>query len=155
MGFFIVQQPPSPSNLTKAPISHYITNSVKLYVDKVATMSQWSLNSLTNPFLFGLSSISYIDGHHNWHVQVCIRIQVIFKSPISIRNVAMGVVCGLSGECIDDKKISNNYVVVVVQEVFITNVITIDPLNSYVDNKPRAILFWSSKFLKQDLKGNV
>jgi hypothetical protein len=67
----------------------------------------------------------------------------------------MGVVCGLSGECIDDKKISNNYVVVVVQEVFITNVITIDPLNSYVDNKPRAILFWSSKFLKQDLKGNV
>jgi hypothetical protein len=47
------------------------------------------------------------------------------------------------------------YVIVVVQEVFITHAITIDPLNSYVDSKPRAILFWSSKYLRQDLKGNV
>jgi hypothetical protein len=61
------------------------------------------------------------------------------------------VVCGLNGGCISDRRISNDYVVVVIQEVFIIDVITIDPLDSNVE----VILFWSSKFLKQDLIGNV
>jgi hypothetical protein len=61
------------------------------------------------------------------------------------------MVCGLSGVCINDRRISNDYVVVVIQEVFIIDVITIDPLDSNVE----VILFWSSKFLKQDLIGNV
>jgi hypothetical protein len=67
----------------------------------------------------------------------------------------MGVVCGLNGGCTSDRKIPNNYVVVVIREVFIIDMIIIDPLNSIFNNKPKVILFWSSKFLRQDLTSNA
>jgi len=130
--------------------------SVKLSVDKVATMSHFSLNSLASPFLFGLGNFfshwwPSTKCSHDWHVQIYIGIQVILQGLIFRQNFAMWMVCGLSGVCINDRRISNDYVVVVIQEVFIIDVITIDPLDSNVE----VILFWSSKFLKQDLIGNV
>jgi hypothetical protein len=74
-------------------------------------------------------------------VQVYIGIQVILRGLIFRRNVTMGMVCGLSGGCISDEKIPSDYVVVIIQEVFITNVITIYPLNSNVQTNPKLYYF--------------
>ncbi len=77
------------------------------------------------------------------------------KDLILRRNVGRGVVCGLSGGIMGDWIIPNEYVVIVVQEVFVAGSMTIIPLNSKADVQPRAILFWSAKILKENLKGTT
>jgi hypothetical protein len=77
------------------------------------------------------------------------------KDLILRQNVGKGVVCGLSGKIMGDLIIPNEYVVVVVQEVFVVESMTIDPLNSKVDVQLGAILFWFAKFLRENLKGTT
>jgi len=65
------------------------------------------------------------------------------------------VICRLSGGFIGDKQLPNNYVVIVVHEVFIENAIIVDPFNVNVDSTLGTIFFWSCKFLKHDMQGNT
>jgi hypothetical protein len=61
------------------------------------------------------------------------------------------MICGLNGGFIGDRQIPNDYVIIVVREVFIENAIIAYPFNINVDNTPRTIIFWSCKFLKHDM----
>jgi hypothetical protein len=90
-----------------------------------------------------------------YHAQVCIGRLVFLKDLILRRNVGKGVVCGLNGRIMGDLIIPNEYVVVIVQEVFVAKLVTIDPLNSKVDVQLGVIMFWSAKFLREDLKGTT
>jgi hypothetical protein len=79
-------------------------------------------------------------------VQVYIG-SLIFLNDLILRwNVGKEVVCGLSGEIMGDWIIPNEYVAIVVQEVFIAKSMILDPLNSKSDVQLGAILFWSAKF---------
>ncbi len=61
-------------------------------------------------------------------------------------NVGKEVVCGLSGGIMGDRIIPNEYVAIMVQEVFIAESMIVNPLNSKANVQLGTILFWSAKF---------